>query len=249
MGAEGTHALTIRQQVDALALPERPAVREMAARVAQFLRRDEDMTLINAVALAHVALAHGLDPFNNEIYWSKKIGVYIGIQGLRKLARQQSPYTLDFRTMDATERAAHRVADNSQAVICSLYRHDRIKTAVEINRLAETQVIPIKPIEGIGIFGQGDRVPKSKSPLWVAKKRAETEALRMAFDVDFVPVQATAPGGYYEGEGEEEPEQLPSAQVAAASLYGGDVIDGEMTEIDEREPEPEPEPEQQTSPL
>lgn len=46
-----------------------------------------------AMALAQVALAHGLSPFNHEIYYLKakdrNLGVFPGIRGYRKAARRQ----------------------------------------------------------------------------------------------------------------------------------------------------------------
>lgn len=42
-----------------------------------------------ARALSQVALAHGLSPFNSEIYFIPRLGVYPGIRGYRKAARRQ----------------------------------------------------------------------------------------------------------------------------------------------------------------
>lgn len=75
----------------------REEVKELQARLVNMLPtlmpNAAKLTHDEALSLAQVALAHGLSPFNNEIYYLKKeeknLGVFPGIRGYRKAARRQ----------------------------------------------------------------------------------------------------------------------------------------------------------------
>lgn len=71
----------------------RDEVKEMQERLVlmlpQILPNAAALSEPEARALAQVALAHGLSPFNSEIYFIPKLGVYPGIRGYRKAARRQ----------------------------------------------------------------------------------------------------------------------------------------------------------------
>jgi hypothetical protein len=75
----------------------RDEVKELQSRIVNMLPslmpNASLLTHNEAMALAQVALAHGLSPFNNEIYYlkngEKNLGVFPGIRGYRKAARRQ----------------------------------------------------------------------------------------------------------------------------------------------------------------
>lgn len=75
----------------------RDEVKELQARLVNMLPtlmpNAAQLTHDEAMSLAQVALAHGLSPFNNEIYYLKSgdrnLGVFPGIRGYRKAARRQ----------------------------------------------------------------------------------------------------------------------------------------------------------------
>jgi len=75
----------------------RNEVKELQARIVQMLPslmpNSAALNPTEALALAQVALAHGLSPFNNEIYYLKSgdrnLGVFPGIRGYRKAAHRQ----------------------------------------------------------------------------------------------------------------------------------------------------------------
>ncbi len=71
----------------------RDEIKEMQERLVlmlpSILPNASALSVDEARALAQVALAHGLSPFNAEIYFIPRLGVYPGIRGYRKSARRQ----------------------------------------------------------------------------------------------------------------------------------------------------------------
>lgn len=204
---------------------DRAAVRELGDRLRRFLPGGRRMGERDALELAQIALAQDLNPFAREIWFIPGIGAVTGIEGYRKAARRQSSYSAKARLMTGQERQEHGLDDKDIGVICEIYRHDLTQQAVEINNLAEREVIPVRPVEGVGIWRPGDNIPKTKTPLWVAQKRAEVDGLRKAFDLplglaegqdpdDWRPVEISEPFDEVTGEllGPEELEQRPAAE-------------------------------------
>lgn len=176
--------------------------------------RDRIMTMIPGAAeapqdvvwaAAQLAVAHDLDPFNGEIYiiklGRKKVGndwvddyrAHIGVKGLRKKARRQAKYMAQFRTMEAAEVKALRRGEYDPGDIgveCTLYRLDVARECKSIG-------IPYIPTVAIGLWRQRaqyhskkkewmpDNIPNTWTAEQVAKKRAEINAIKEAFDVDF----------------------------------------------------------------
>jgi hypothetical protein len=161
----------------------REEVRELAERAKRFLPGGAKLTVDEACALAQVALAYNLNPFNGEVWYLKdektgrSAGVMVGIKGLRKAARAQSKpfgYQLGQRNMTPEERKDRKLTDDDVGRICLVYRTD---TAVP-------GTLPV-PFEGEGVARIGDRLPATKTPVWLADKRAEADSLRKAFDLPF----------------------------------------------------------------
>lgn len=85
------------KEVATIPFGTRDEVKELQARLVNMLPtlmpNAAKLTHDEALSLAQVALAHGLSPFNNEIYYlksgEKNLGVFPGIRGYRKAARRQ----------------------------------------------------------------------------------------------------------------------------------------------------------------
>ena len=156
-------------------------------------------------AAAQIAVAHGLDPLNGELYimkiGSKKQGnqwvddwrAHIGVKGLRKLARKQANFMTDARIMDAAEVKAQRRelydADDI-GVEMTLWRLD---VAMQCKQIG----IPYQPIKAYGFWRvkaqmnhrekkwMPDSIPNTWTAQMVAEKRAEINAIKQAFDMAF----------------------------------------------------------------
>lgn len=85
------------KQLATIPFGTRDEVKELQARIItmmpSLMPNASLLTPIESMALAQVALAHGLSPFNNEIYYlkagEKNLGVFPGIRGYRKAAHRQ----------------------------------------------------------------------------------------------------------------------------------------------------------------
>jgi len=157
---------------------DRDQVRELGSRIKRFLPNSEKMSAVDALSLAQLSIAHGLNPFIGDVWWIPKKGIMVGINGLRKTARRVSPYSVDIQLMRTNEREEHDVPDDAAAYIARLFRGD-----IMAQMAAAKQ--PIFPFIGTGVCTKGESVPHTKSRAWVARKRAEADALKAAYDIDF----------------------------------------------------------------
>lgn len=92
-------AITTQEPKELATIPfgTRDEVKELQARIItmmpSLMPNSSQLTPSEAMAVAQVALAHGLSPFNNEIYYLKNgdrnLGVFPGIRGYRKAAHRQ----------------------------------------------------------------------------------------------------------------------------------------------------------------
>ena len=88
---------TETKEIATIPFGTRDEVKELQQRLINMLPtlmpNASQLTHNEALSLAQVALAHGLSPFNNEIYYlksgDKNLGVFPGIRGYRKAARRQ----------------------------------------------------------------------------------------------------------------------------------------------------------------
>lgn len=162
----------------------------------------KDATEHEYAALAHVSIAHGLDPFNGEAWIIPAKGVTVGIKGLRKLANRQAKES-EFRwwtefhdIRSAEERDKYNIpASAKAAIICHLRRSDHIEAyATALKALREKGDLPYEIIVellgrppfvvGIGYVDAGE---SSKMPLpQLVRKRAEAHAIKQTFDVPFL---------------------------------------------------------------
>jgi hypothetical protein len=242
------------EQYQIAAYADRTAIREAMERFKAGLRV-KDATEYEYAALAHVALKYDLDPFNGDAWIIPGHGVALGIKGLRKLANRQSRergirWWTEFHDVRNNEEAErYGIPTNGVAVakLCVLRRSDLIEAYVETLRSIREIAgdIPFEQLQaiigtppiftGVGYVLQGE---KSKMPYGqLAMKRAETHAIRQAFDVEYRveenepdtditverPQLAIEPDAT-EGELiEDAPEMLrETAARISASLYGSD---------------------------
>lgn len=178
----------------------------------------KDATEHEYAALAHLCIAHGLDPFNGEAWIIPSKGVCVGIKGARKMANKQADernfrWWTEFHDIRSTQEAKqYGVPDDAiAAVICELRRSDHIESYVTTLKMLQDAGMPyddiIKAVGhppvviGIGYVKQGE---KSVMPLpQLVRKRAEKHAITQVFDVPFVsedePMEAL-PSGFTEDE-------------------------------------------------
>lgn len=157
-----------------------------AVRVAYTAGR-EQLTEVQQNAVALVAWSMGLDPSPamGHIYaWNDWQGfhVYIGYQAwiykARALGRQ---FVYTTRVMTPDEQIAHGLKNGDIGAICELFDVDSAK-------MWQSMGLTPRPIVGIGVWQKAittksgttkqDNVPNGRTPLWVAEKRATTDALK-----------------------------------------------------------------------
>lgn len=149
----------------------------------------------DALALAQLSVAYGLNPFNGEVWvivdkQGVSRGTMVGIKGLRKAARRQGNYWPVFDVLTNAEKQELCIPEHAVAYRCKVYRTDVLREAAEsIDLLTKVgmknafEIYAYKPAEGIGYATQ-DEVSKMKIDQR-ARKRAESDALKVAFDLPF----------------------------------------------------------------
>lgn len=231
-----SEVLAQREDVALAQYGDRGQVRELGSRIKHFLPNGNKMSDSDAHSLAQLALAHGLDPFIGDCWWIPGKGIMVGINGLRKAARRASPYSVDIQMMRTNERAEYDVPDGAAAYIARLFRGD-----IMAQMAAARQ--PIFPFIGTGVCTKGERIPHTKSAAWVARKRAEADALKAAYDIAFateptIESQGVTINGALVGDGapqivgQHERSEAEMQQISN-SLYGDDDAPGLGDEWDQ----------------
>jgi RecT family protein len=192
-------------------LGKRQEIREVQKRILHMIPGAADAPLSVQLAAAQLVVAHGLNPFNGELYimptgrrkvtvnghdtWEDVYVPYIGVKGLRRIARRQSMYLTDFREMDTEEVNHHRRGDydpDDVGVTCTLARLD-------LASLCQSIKMDFSPSVGYGFWRKkarkrtrnnqvtwyADNIPETWTPLMVAEKRAEVNAIKQVYDMDF----------------------------------------------------------------
>lgn len=156
-----------------------------------------------AYALAQICVAHGLDPFNGEVWLIKdkdgKVrGTMIGIKGLRKAAKRQlngRQFWTRIRLLEGDERKTI-VGDNKTTIVYRCDLTDEVtagaylilyskSVAAGISKEDITKQLGEMPTTvGLGIYDPASESSKMK-PHQVAMKRAEADAIKRRFDVPF----------------------------------------------------------------
>jgi hypothetical protein len=193
----------------------RNEIKELGDRLRKMMPSAQAFSEGEALAVAQIAHAHGLDPFNGEVWGIKRqdtgqwYGVMVGIKGLRKAARraaaaENSSYWLDFTLVDAKKYNATQ----EHAVVYECELRDASNMGAygkAIHNLTDSGIPYKEAIEMVGkppvVVGIGIAWPAEKSKMSLhsrAKKRAEADALKMRYDVEFGSAQFTVE----EGDGE-----------------------------------------------
>ena len=146
-----------------------------------------------ALSLAQLSVAHGLDPFNGEAWIIPGSGLMVGIKGLRKSARraakeEDSVFWTDYKLAPASEYNAP-----DDAVVYECFLRDTVTTQAwskAVNIMTTAGVPYAEAAEYVGpspvVIGVGIATPKEKSGMPIhqrAKKRAEADALKQRYDV------------------------------------------------------------------
>lgn len=165
-------------------------IKRMAERIRLCLPNGDKLSLAEALALAQLSVAYGLNPFNGETWYLPGKGTQVGIKGLRKAARKQALYWIEHVLLAPDERKELRIPDNAIAYKALCYRSDMImQSAQAIRMMYEASMkdaanrYAYKPAVGIGYFVLGEA--SKMKPDQAARKRAESEALKVAFDLPF----------------------------------------------------------------
>lgn len=205
---------------------DQPAVDDLSHRIRDLLPGADKFSDAVLTAFAQISLAHNLDPFIGEVWiipTKRGPRIRAGIEGHRKAAHKQSPYQLRQRPMTQAEHEAHGLQLGQIGAVTEIFRTDsRIEGQAYI------------PTQGYGVWSPGDNVASTKTPLWMAFKRSEQDALRKAFDLPFVSEEnrngpdqlaPVGPAPALPAVGS-DPTPPGSARAAAADLYGD--WDGEV---------------------
>jgi hypothetical protein len=151
-----------------------------------------------ARALAQISLTYGLNPMNGEL-WLLPTGPMVGIKGLRRKAREQLNHGHDgnfwtnFVALDPKDYSRLKIPDGSLAFECRLFDTETITTYVStIKQLKEagmpweaiSQIVGAQPYtSGYGYHKPGEAT--KMTPVQVAMKRAEADAIKRRFDIEF----------------------------------------------------------------
>ena len=227
-------ALATRKETRIAPWGDRAEIREIAQRVQLMAPGAKKLSENEALALAQGAVAHGLDPFNGEIWFIPGSGLMTGIKGLRKAAKNQitGNYWPEFSEItDPDERARLFIPKEALAYRCLIRDSDTIRAYSEAwKHLAENKV-PVKVIptligekpytEGVGYYEVGEKT--KMKPVQVAMKRAEADALKRRFDLPFAIPTEPNDMPAIEGDWHEIEEDLAEqAKEGAAALFGED---------------------------
>jgi hypothetical protein len=179
-------------------------IKDLANRLQTTMIGASKLLPMEAMTLAQVAVAHGLDPFNGECWYIKDKngnpkGVMVGIKGLRKSARRQleqmrhgANYSLNkWSKEDPTfwdapkDSIVYRVelSDTilSKEWIDNFWQLKQADSSITTEKFIELFGRPPVTI-GIGVYNPVTEFSKMQ-PTAVAMKRAEADALKKRFDV------------------------------------------------------------------
>ena len=187
------------------AFGERDDIKELGERLRKLMPGTVKFTEEEALAVAQVALAHELDPFNGEVWGlkgdnNKWYGVMVGIKGLRKNARNQA------RREGGDFWISHKLVPGEKynapdaAIVYEAHLRDSVsfnawmsvfvkmrEAAKDVEGLTAefiATMIGEAPVTvGIGVVKSGERSKMGFHQL--AKKRAEADAIKQRYDVSF----------------------------------------------------------------
>lgn len=212
---------------------DRDQVREMADRIAKMMPGTTKLDATEALTVAQIAVAHGLDPFNGEVWGlkgdnGKWYGTMVGIKGLRKAAKRQADaengtYWTEVRRVDPK---VYNQPEN--AVVYEVHLRDTVtmqaygKSLYQLTQAGIPYVEAIKMIGSAPVYvGVGIYKPDEHSKMGAhacAKKRAEADAIKQRYDVSFTGVQYT-----------EAAEDVPADAVIPEVIQDGEYVPAVVT--------------------
>lgn len=228
----------------------RQDVRELEERLRTMLPGASKLNALELFGLAQAAIAHNLDPFNGELWCIPGKGLMAGIKGHRRAAHRQineeagggGNYFVEFFQLTTDEMNALKIPVKSLAFRARLYDSQTTRAYVEnVERMLKagmpweivSQIMGSKPYtEGIGYYVDGEST--KMTPVQVAQKRAEADALKRRFDLPFTMcVGVNGDSDMVDAEfsiGQAQPEQDPTEvqarmQTASSALRGEPDID------------------------
>ena len=112
-------------------LPDKQQLLDVNKRILTMLPGGAKLQDNERYALAQIAVVHGLDPFNGEVWYIPGRGPMIGIKGLRKKAREQvqGNFWIDFREIiDSDERKRYGIEAGALAFEARLFDSENVRT-------------------------------------------------------------------------------------------------------------------------
>jgi len=177
-------------------LPDKQQLLDVNKRILTMLPGGAKLQDNERYALAQIAVAHGLDPFNGEVWYIPNRGPMIGIKGLRKKAREQvqGNFWIDFREItDADERKRYGIEAGALAFEARLFDSENVRTYCDMIGAMTKSGIPWSDVKvmigekpytsGIGVLRPTEQTKMER--VQCAMKRAEADALKRRFDVPF----------------------------------------------------------------
>jgi len=177
-------------------LPDKQQLIDVNKRIEVMLPGGSKLNQNERLALAQIAVAHGLDPFNGEVWYIPGRGPMIGIKGLRKKAREQvaGNFWIDFREItDADERKRYGIDAGALAFEARLFDSENVRTYCDMISTMTKSGIPWQDVKvmigekpytsGIGVLRPTEQTKMER--VQCAMKRAEADALKRRFDVPF----------------------------------------------------------------
>jgi hypothetical protein len=170
-------------------------IKTLAKRIKVCLPGGNKLQEHDALALAQLSVAYGLNPFNGEVWLlvgkdGASRGTMVGIKGLRKAARKQGGYWPVFNVLNKAEKAELGIPETAVAYRCLVYRTDVLRQVAESIKMLHDggmkdafEIYAYKPAEGVGYCNPGEAT-KMKTDQ-AARKRSEADALKVAFDLPF----------------------------------------------------------------
>ncbi len=182
---------------------DRSAIREVADRLTKMMPGMVRLSQAEALTVAQIAVAHGLDPFNGEVWGlkgenDKWYGVMVGIKGLRKCARRQASQEGGTYWIEFCRVGPEKYAAPANAIIYECHLRDTVTMQAYGKSLYALTQAGIPYAEAVHMLGEapvfvgvGIATPEERSKMPIharAKKRAEADAIRRRYDVQLLGV-------------------------------------------------------------
>lgn len=217
---------------------DREEVKDLGVRLQSLMPSAQHFTNAEAMAVAQVAIAHQLDPFNGEVWGIKSqdgtwYGVMVGVKGLRKAsnAHAKEEGLVYWKEFIQVQPAKYGEPDTSIVFECVIRDTATMQAySKSLSTLVSAGAPYKEAVEMIGpaprVVGIGIATPAEKSKMKItqrAKKRAEADGLKQRFDISF--------GAGVLTEGDKEAIKL--AEIA-------DSVDGEAEYVTDENAQAEP---------